>query len=73
MNKLYDGACCWTMTSAGHQRNEGKENRECVSENALSTLGFAQPQPFIEMYRPFAMIRDRFVDRLLVCTIKPKC
>ena len=40
MNKLYDGACCWTMTNAGRQRNEGKENRKCVSENAFSILGF---------------------------------
>ena len=71
-NKLYDGASCWIMTSADRLKNEGKENRQNLLEKALSILGFAQPQPFIEMYRPLAGIRDGFVDQLLVCTIKQK-
>ena len=72
MNKLYDGASRWIMTSADCLKNEGKENRQNLLENALSILGFAQPQPFIEKYRPLAGIRDGFVDQLLVCTIKQK-
>ena len=72
MNKLHDGASCWIMTSTDRLKNEGKENRQNLLENALSILAFAQPQPFIEMYRPLAGIRDGFVDQLLVCPIKPK-
>ena len=60
INKLYDGASCWIVISADHFKN------------ALSIPGFAQPQPFIDMYRPLARICDGFVDQLLVCTIKRK-
>ena len=35
MNKLYDGASCWIMTSIDCLKNEGKENRDKLLENAL--------------------------------------
>ena len=45
MNKLYDGASCWIVTSADRLKNEGEENRHNLLENSLSIPGFSQPQP----------------------------
>ena len=71
LNKLYECHSSWTMTSAG-KRNASGEKREELSHNSLAISGFAQPQPFLELYRPLTALSDGFVDRLLICSIKPQ-
>uniref|UniRef100_A0A7M5X4F5 DUF3987 domain-containing protein n=1 Tax=Clytia hemisphaerica TaxID=252671 RepID=A0A7M5X4F5_9CNID len=72
LNTLYDGNSLWSMTSSGGRAEDGKEKREELRHNTFCIDGFAQPEPFINAYRPLAKLRDGFADRLLVCSIQPK-
>ena len=75
--RLYDGIAEWTSTSAvNSQANKDdankRERREVLSENALALGGFTQPEPFLQLFRPLARTKDGFLDRILMCSIKPQ-
>ena len=48
-----------------------KEKREVLEESALALGGFTQPAPFLQLYKPLAKIKDCFLDRILICFVKP--
>ena len=71
--RLYDGIAEWTLTSAGNtsSKDNKREFREVLSENSLALGGFTQPEPFLQLFKPLANTRDGFLDRILICSIRP--
>jgi len=55
------------MTRAS-RKVETNEIRESIDCNSYSIIGFSQPQPFIEAYKPLPELRE---EGLLICTIMP--
>ena len=62
--RLYDGIAEWALTSAtGSKSAESakRERREVLSESALA----------LQIFKSLAKTRDGFLDRMLMCSIKP--
>ena len=62
-NNLYDADTTWKVTKAG--------KTEAVNNCGMSLGGFSQPLPFIKVLEPLAKTEDGFIDRFLICSIKP--
>ena len=63
-SRLYDGIAEWALTSAtGSKSAESakRERREVLSESALA----------LQIFKSLAKTRDGFLDRMLMCSIKP--
>jgi hypothetical protein len=73
--RLYDGVAEWSLTSAGTgstvKDGKKRECREVLTGNALAFGGFTQPEPFLQLFKPLAKTKDGFLDRILMCSIKP--
>ena len=73
--RLYDGISEWALTSActgtSKTDQEKRERREVLSESSLALGGFTQPEPFLQLFKPLAKTKDGFLDRILICSIKP--
>lgn len=79
-SELYDGIAEWALTTAATNSGastskatdiEKKEKREVLMENALALGGFMQPEPFLQLFKPLAKTKDGFLDRILICSVKP--
>ena len=68
--RLYDGSAEWALTTASLTAKE-KEKREVLEGSALALGGFTQPGPFLQLFKPLAKIKDGFLDRILICFVKP--
>ncbi|XP_028418679.1 uncharacterized protein LOC114544164 [Dendronephthya gigantea] len=76
--RLYDGIAEWALTSACTNNSssagkvEKRERREVLLESTLALGGFTQPEPFLQLFKPLAKTKDGFLDRILICSIKPR-
>ena len=73
--RLYDGTAEWALTSATSNANDGKGKRkwrEVLPGNALTLSGFTQPGPLLQLFMSLAKAKDGFLDRILICSIKPR-
>ena len=70
--RQYDGKAMWASTTASLTgKDSSQEKREVVEKSALALGGFTQPAPFLQLFKPLAKIKDGFLDRILICFVKP--
>ena len=60
-----------THNATGSVEGAKRERREVLSESALAFGGFTEPEPFLQLFKPLAKTKDGFLDRILMCSIKP--
>ena len=64
---------CWVASHKCH--GECRKWKTWMSQSVVrkcaGTWGFTRPEPFLQLFKPLAKTKDGFLDRVLMCSIKP--